>query len=353
MASAATIERKEEIDRSCGVCGKPSTSKCSMCKSVYYCSKLCQKRDWKSHKKVCKNSGSNGRKNKNATNKKNHTKIRLAAAESEPSSRQSPLVMPWKMEDFPDGIIVHIAIQAAKLCSLRDYVRFAQTSKRIHKLLHAEQSLGEIVRSRSLQLQTYFGYDRVPVPQTFDIYTMKQVGFWNSVTIHTFDDNRYLWEVGTAHEHRSRIVRLSGIADTLTAFPSTTLVMETHFGTYSPEQTDLVRNRARVLAQMLIYNGRKEAATSPVLIARERILLRLWPREASQVILRFKRQHKYPPEKIDLEGVELYLRLEDPETGRTFEWPPRPDYYNEITSQPEEFWGDNPEIDLEEMGIEV
>ena len=157
MSAAATIERKEEIDRHCGVCGKPSTSKCSLCKSAYYCSKACQKRDWKSHKNVCKNSGSNGRKSKNATNKKNHTKIRLAAAESEPSSRQSPLVMPWKMEDFPDGIIVHIAIQAAKLCSLRDYVRFAQTSKRIHKLWRRADHGSLTARSQEIDRRLHLG----------------------------------------------------------------------------------------------------------------------------------------------------------------------------------------------------
>ncbi|CAB4421641.1 unnamed protein product [Rhizophagus irregularis] len=37
----------------CNVCQKPSTTKCSKCHQTYYCSKECQKKDWKLHKKSC------------------------------------------------------------------------------------------------------------------------------------------------------------------------------------------------------------------------------------------------------------------------------------------------------------
>ena len=51
---------------SCAKCNKFETelekgqkmSKCSRCKEVYYCSKVCQKNDWKSHKKSCVNKKS-------------------------------------------------------------------------------------------------------------------------------------------------------------------------------------------------------------------------------------------------------------------------------------------------------
>ncbi|GBC07966.1 hypothetical protein RclHR1_07820001 [Rhizophagus clarus] len=37
----------------CNVCQKSSTLKCSRCHQTFYCSKDCQKKDWKSHKKSC------------------------------------------------------------------------------------------------------------------------------------------------------------------------------------------------------------------------------------------------------------------------------------------------------------
>lgn len=45
-----------DMMRSCRVCAKYglTLSKCSVCKSVYYCSRDCQTNDWPIHKKVCK-----------------------------------------------------------------------------------------------------------------------------------------------------------------------------------------------------------------------------------------------------------------------------------------------------------
>ena len=44
------------VSSSCGFCGaeKENLSKCSRCKSVFYCSKECQKSHWKAHKANCK-----------------------------------------------------------------------------------------------------------------------------------------------------------------------------------------------------------------------------------------------------------------------------------------------------------
>ena len=35
-------------------CNKPATSRCAGCNAVWYCSKDCQKRDWRHHKLACK-----------------------------------------------------------------------------------------------------------------------------------------------------------------------------------------------------------------------------------------------------------------------------------------------------------
>lgn len=44
------------VSSACGFCGaeKKNLSKCSRCKSVFYCSKECQKSHWKAHKPNCK-----------------------------------------------------------------------------------------------------------------------------------------------------------------------------------------------------------------------------------------------------------------------------------------------------------
>ena len=38
----------------CSVCSKQGAKKCSRCKFQFYCSKECQKKDWKTHKSICR-----------------------------------------------------------------------------------------------------------------------------------------------------------------------------------------------------------------------------------------------------------------------------------------------------------
>jgi hypothetical protein len=51
---------KEELIKKCGTCGRweevdeTRFLRCSKCKSKYYCSKECQKKNWKEHKGLCK-----------------------------------------------------------------------------------------------------------------------------------------------------------------------------------------------------------------------------------------------------------------------------------------------------------
>ncbi|XP_052771747.1 uncharacterized protein LOC128211237 [Mya arenaria] len=48
---AAKVQKPSTL---CARCAKPESSKrCAKCKSVYYCSQLCQKADWKQHKPSC------------------------------------------------------------------------------------------------------------------------------------------------------------------------------------------------------------------------------------------------------------------------------------------------------------
>ncbi|NGX31949.1 MAG: hypothetical protein K940chlam8_01336, partial [Chlamydiae bacterium] len=39
--------------KACSVCKKSTKNRCGVCMSVYYCGHVCQREDWKKHKKVC------------------------------------------------------------------------------------------------------------------------------------------------------------------------------------------------------------------------------------------------------------------------------------------------------------
>lgn len=49
-----TRTRTGEGEMRCNVCGKHGSKKCARCENVMYCSRECQRKDWKIHKTVCK-----------------------------------------------------------------------------------------------------------------------------------------------------------------------------------------------------------------------------------------------------------------------------------------------------------
>jgi hypothetical protein len=46
-------DKKQSLCVVCGTVGAPNR-KCSVCRSVYYCSEVCQQAHWREHKSVCK-----------------------------------------------------------------------------------------------------------------------------------------------------------------------------------------------------------------------------------------------------------------------------------------------------------
>jgi len=48
------FEELPDDSGTCPACGKVATTKCTGCKQVYYCNRVCQKKDWKLHKPTCK-----------------------------------------------------------------------------------------------------------------------------------------------------------------------------------------------------------------------------------------------------------------------------------------------------------
>mmetsp|Transcript_4089 Transcript_4089/g.9504 ORF Transcript_4089/g.9504 Transcript_4089/m.9504 type:complete len:269 (-) Transcript_4089:87-893(-) len=45
---------RDEVDVLCKVCSKAATQRCLRCKAAWYCCRECQSKDWKKHKKECK-----------------------------------------------------------------------------------------------------------------------------------------------------------------------------------------------------------------------------------------------------------------------------------------------------------
>ena len=66
-------------DPVCAQCGKLANSRCSRCKSEWYCSKECQIKRWKEHKAICKTLAALFKENENDLSKKkiefNHIKV--------------------------------------------------------------------------------------------------------------------------------------------------------------------------------------------------------------------------------------------------------------------------------------
>ena len=66
-------------DPVCAQCGKLANSRCSRCKSEWYCSKECQIKRWKEHKTICKTLAALFKENENDLSKKkiefNHIKV--------------------------------------------------------------------------------------------------------------------------------------------------------------------------------------------------------------------------------------------------------------------------------------
>ena len=54
MSSSSSISSSPPVTLICSVCGEKSSLRCSNCLGALYCSVECQKKDWKTHKVICK-----------------------------------------------------------------------------------------------------------------------------------------------------------------------------------------------------------------------------------------------------------------------------------------------------------
>jgi hypothetical protein len=78
------------MPKSCFFCnvvvsGGATFSYCGVCQSVLYCSKVCQKKDWKEHKKICKflNAGDGAMQVRHSDHEDNVARMKEGLREAE------------------------------------------------------------------------------------------------------------------------------------------------------------------------------------------------------------------------------------------------------------------------------
>ncbi|XP_071538278.1 SET domain-containing protein SmydA-8-like isoform X2 [Panulirus ornatus] len=100
----------------CEVCSKPAKQFCSSCRSVFYCSRECQKQDWKNHKGKCKpyvvqNHSIYGR----------HMVATRDIRAGEVILKESPAVVGPKLRSSPVCLGCHKVISGSFTCSKCHY----------------------------------------------------------------------------------------------------------------------------------------------------------------------------------------------------------------------------------------
>lgn len=92
--------KKMEIEKIklCGFCDTPKGKRylCSGCRGISYCSTLCQKKHWPTHKIYCSNDGMST------------TKLRKRFVEWYQNMKLDPLSIPWK--GISQGKFIHLQI---------------------------------------------------------------------------------------------------------------------------------------------------------------------------------------------------------------------------------------------------
>ena len=105
-------------DPVCAQCGKLANSRCSRCKSEWYCSKECQIKRWKEHKTVCKALAALFKENENDLSKKkiefNHIKVSGDNVSQEVSTNSGDQLDLNKVKEENDKKLKKILIEEIK-----------------------------------------------------------------------------------------------------------------------------------------------------------------------------------------------------------------------------------------------
>ena len=105
-------------DPICAQCGKLANSRCSRCKSEWYCSKECQIKRWKEHKNLCKTLAKLFNENNDLVNKKkvefNHIKVSGDQVSQETSNESHGEIDINKVKEENDKKMKKVLIEEVK-----------------------------------------------------------------------------------------------------------------------------------------------------------------------------------------------------------------------------------------------
>jgi len=107
------IEEIPDDSGPCPACGKIATTKCTACKQVYYCKRDCQKKDWKTHKPLCKAMPYKIARNSVLGN---HILANRDIKEGEIILQESPLVFGPAQQTAPVCLACYVPVDGSYKC---------------------------------------------------------------------------------------------------------------------------------------------------------------------------------------------------------------------------------------------
>ncbi len=283
-------------------------------------------------------------------------------------------------EMLPDAILVRIGISVAELCGLGDFRSLSLTSKHFYGLLMDSKetvTISEIIRIRTIE-EEESSNNKIWLPsyslRPLRLRTLQQLALYESLKkLNLLSENRLCTSPNLQRDNRvhfmypdleicrkqenDRIVScnilIHAIRNLLEIHPNLHVILDSHCGTRTPARSAWLYShvRGRVVQEALLAGVNPVVADQAIrknhhhptrknpksktdlLLLQKRISMRAWGTMVSKIVSGFE---EHPYQSLAQEGkgwVEIYFRIDDPETEFPLVLPPRPRYYNKVAQE--------------------
>ena len=281
-------------------------------------------------------------------------------------------------EMLPDAILVRIGTSVAELCGLEDFLSLSLTSKHFYGLLmDSKETISEVIRVKTIKGEESSA-NKIWLPsyslRPLRLRTLKQLALYESLKkLNLLSENRlctspnlqrdkrvhFIYpdleicrlEICRNDEHDQIIncnILIHAIRNLLETHPNLHVILDSHCGTRTPAKSAWLYShvRGRVVQEALM------TAVNPVVADQairknlptrkknkrekdlhKRISMRAWGTMVSKIVSGCE---EHPYQFIAQEGkgwIEIYFRIDDPETAFPLVLPPRPSYYNKVAQE--------------------